>query len=406
MNEVLDLTDQIASTALFGSTGVGKSLVALTLLHHDRTKVKYGQNRHFIRCDDLANSLDAFLERLSDVINTDRAKDTTRLRSHLESSPPFILLLDGVDLILDPLAPEAEEISATIVELGSYEHVCLVTTSRMYPNIHGFHRIEVPPLPEDDARKAFYSLSNLGRSPAVDNLIARLDSHLLSISLLANSVRENSWDEAGLLKAWDDGEAGALKSGYHQNLKNAVESSIRSPTIQNLGTAAQEALRAIAAFPRGVEERRLENAFPSDTGVAVVVDVLCRFSIIYRQDGFVKMLSPFRFCFLEYTLTAAQDVEVIRWGADCNPAPGGMFFTLRVFCGYRITLFEVSPAFTRGCDPSPLIVRRKASTREDWIRRFRSVRRSEYNASDSLQLTPLILIQSSSPSSVAAQGCL
>ena len=30
-----------------------------------------------------------------------------------------------------------------IEELGSYPHVCLVTTSRMDPDIPGFHRIEV-----------------------------------------------------------------------------------------------------------------------------------------------------------------------------------------------------------------------------------------------------------------------
>ena len=354
MNEVLDLTDQIASTALFGSIRVGKSLVALTLLHHDRTKVKFGQNRYFMHCDDLANSVDAFLERLSDVINIDRVKNMIQLRSHLESFPPFILLLDGVDFILDPLAPEAEEISATITELGSYGHVCLVTTSRMYPDIHGFHRIEVPTLPEDGAQEAFYGLSNLGRSSAVDDLIARLDSHPLSIGLLASSVCESGWDEAALLKAWDDGEAGALESSYHQNLKEAVESSFRFPTIRKLGVTAREVLGAIASSSCGIEEGGLESTFLNETRVGEAVDVLCKFSIVYRQGGFVKMLSPFRSYFPDYQLIPAQHVEVICWGADCNPAPGGMFFTLRVFCGYKITNFESTPNVHLWAQPVPI----------------------------------------------------
>ena len=133
MNEVLDLTDQVASTALFSPVGVGKSFMGHTLLHHERTQAKFGTNRHLMRCDDLTSSLDGFLGHLSNVINTDRAASMIQLQSHLESSPPFILLLDGVDLILDPLAPEAKDISATIEELGSYPHVCLVTTSRMNP---------------------------------------------------------------------------------------------------------------------------------------------------------------------------------------------------------------------------------------------------------------------------------
>ena len=87
-----------------------------------------------------------------------------------------------------------------------------------------------------------------------------------------------------------------------------MELSLRSPAIQTLGTTAQDVLKAIAAFPRGIEECRLGEMLSSITGVEVAVDVLCRFSLIYRQDGFVKMLSPFRLYFLE----PACDVEVIR----------------------------------------------------------------------------------------------
>ena len=327
VDDVLDLTDQVASTSLVGPIGVGKSFVAHILLHDDRTKVKFGGNRHFMRCDDLTSSLEGFLERLSDVIHTDRTTNAVELQSQLESSPSFILVLDGVDLILDPLAPEAEEISATIEELGSYPHVCLVTTSRMDPNIPGFHRVEVPIPSEDGARDAFYSLCNLGRSPAVDGLIARLDFHPLSIDLLARSVHENEWDEPMLLKALDDSQTSALKENYHQSLKDAVELSFRSPTIQSLGTTARDTLQAIAAFPHGIEERILEATFPGVTGTGAAVDVLCRFSLVYRQDGFIKMLSPFRFYFLESALVPVQHTEVIRWGADCSPAPGGTPFS-------------------------------------------------------------------------------
>ena len=328
VNEVLDLTDQVASTALFGPIGVGKSFVARTLLHHERTQAKFGANRHLMRCDDLTSSLDDFLERLSDVVNTDRAASTTQLQSHLESSPPFILLLDGVDLILDPLAPEAGEISAAIEELGSYPQVCLVTTSRMNPEIRGFHRLEVPIPSADDARDAFYDLCDLARSPVVDDLIARLDFHPLSIDLLARSVRENEWDEPTLLRVLDDDQTSALKKNYREGLKDAIELSFRCPTIQNLGTTARSALEAIAAFPRGVDECRLKNVFPHITGIAVAVDVLCRFFLIYREDGFVKTYSPFRLYILESALTLTQDVEVIRWGPDCSAAKGGMSHTM------------------------------------------------------------------------------
>ena len=373
VNEVLDLTDQVASTALFGPVGVGKSFVAHTLLHHERTQTKFGTNRHLMRCDDLTSSLDGFLERLSNIINTDRAASTTQLQPQIESSPPFILLLDGVDLILDPLAPEAAEISATIEELGSYPHVCLVTTSRMNPEIPGFHRLEVPIPSEDDARDAFYGLCNLGRSSVVDDLIARLDFHPLSIDLLARSVRENEWDEPTLLRVLDDDQPSALKKNYREGLKDAMELSFRCPTIQNLGATARSALEAIAGFPRGVEECQLENVFPTITGIAVAVDVLCRFFLIYREDGFVKMHSPFRFYILESTLTLTQHVEVIHWDADCHPAKARMFFH-NLLCSHGVTLSKHSQ-----CSPMDPSYAQRPHTRQAHVTEYLKERSGSEN---------------------------
>ena len=322
VNGILDLTDQVASTALSGPIGVGKSFVALTVLHHNRTKAKFGGNRHHVPCGNLHNSLEGFLERLSGAIGISRTTDIGQLRSHLESSPPLILLLDGVDSVLDPLAPEAEDINLTIEEFGCYKHVCLLTTSRMSPEISGFHRVEVPTLSGSDARDIFYGHCTLDRSPVVDDLIARLDFHPLSIDLLASAVRENCWDELALLKVrdeltlpkvWEGDQNGVLKAQYRKSLKDVVGRSLSLPTIQKLGTAAREVLEAFAAFPYGVEERKLESTFPNITGVVGAVDVLCKSSLLYRQGGFVKMISLFRFYFLASMLEPSQDAEPVHW---------------------------------------------------------------------------------------------
>ena len=318
-NEILDLTGQLASVALFGSIGVGKSFVARTILEHDRTKAKFGENRHFVGCDDLKNRLDDFLERVSDAIHT----TPTQLELCLRSSPPLILLLDGIDCVLDQLAPGAEEICAMIEEFGCFEHICLVTTSRMYANIHGFQRVEVATPPEGHARDVFYNLCNLARSPAVDTLIAKLDSHFFSIELIARTIRENSWDEEMLVKAWDD-HTSLLRTSYYQRLKDTIEPVFRSPRIKELGTTARDVLGAIASFRSGIGEHQLEGIFHGTGGVRVVVDELCRFSLVYRRDGVLTMLSPLKFYFLESMLVYAETGEVIRWGPDCMAAPGGM----------------------------------------------------------------------------------
>ena len=174
-----------------------------------------------------------------------------------------------------------------------------------------------------------------------------------------------------------------------------MEPVFRSPTIKKLGTAARDALVAIAAFPRGVEECKLDSVFPGIVGVGEAVDVLRRFSLVYRRDGFVKMLSPFRFYFVMSALEPAQFSEVIRWGPDCHPEKPCTSFSFHLSCGHMAMLLEGLPVYTSGkptSGPSRVTQRPETSPREKWVRRFRIMKRSEYNGSDSPWLIPLIIL--------------
>ena len=316
IGDLLGLVERFASPTLSGPGGIGKSTIALTLLHHDRTTARFGKHRHFMRCDDLVNSLGGFLGRLSDAFGMRHTTDVVRLRSRLALSPPCILVLDGVDSILDPLAPGAAEIATMIEEINRSQDVCLLTTSRMEVDIPGLHRIEVPTLSEGGARDTFHSLCHLERSSAIDKLLAELDFHPLSIDLLASAVGENDWDEPTLLEEWDGGKTSILKASGRQSLEDSIEAMFLTPTIQKLGATAREALEAIALYSGGVEENRLESRFPGIAGVGEAANVLCKFSLMYRQGGFVNMLSPFRFYFLEST-----QALVFRLGSDTDHSP-------------------------------------------------------------------------------------
>ena len=299
IDDLVGLAERFASVTLFGAGGTGKSTIALTLLHHNQIVTRFGKHRHFIRCDDLVNSLGGFTGRLSEAIGARPSMDMAQLRSHLALSPPCALVLDGVDYILDPLAPGANEIVTAIEELGRYKNVFLLATSRMEVRIPDFRHQEVPTLRVECARDTFYSRCSLGRSAAVDKLLTELDLHPLSTDLLASVVREKGWDEPGLLKAWSDNKTSVLKVPGRQSLEENIESILLTPTIRELGIAAHETLKAIARHPGGVQESKLERTFPGIPTIGEAVNALCKFSVIYRQEGFVKMLSPFRLHFLE-----------------------------------------------------------------------------------------------------------
>ena len=309
INGVLDLTGQVVSVSLFGSVGIGKSFVARTILQHDRTKMKFGEHRHSMRCD-LITSLEGFLIYLSDVIHT----DVELLRPHLRSSPPLILVLDGVDSIVDPPTPRSRDISAIIEEFGSYEHVCIVTTSTVLPKLDSFHKVEVSPLSEDTARDMFYARCDLARSSAVDRLIASLDFHPLSIELLSSHVRQNCWDEMTFVQAWDNDQMGVLKTCYDQRLEDAIEPTLQS--LKELGTVAWDVLETIAASPGGIEACELEGRV---TNAGEVVNVLWKFSLVRHQGEFVKMIFPIRSYFLELMSKSSRTEGFSRCEIDCIP---------------------------------------------------------------------------------------
>ena len=325
LKALLGLAERSASVTLFGAGGMGKTAVVLMLLRHSQIAEMFGKHRYFVHCDVVENSLDGFLEHLSDIMGSPRSTDVAQPWSHLEDSH-CILVLDRVDHILDPRAPGAAEIATAIQEFGRCSKACLLATSRMDIKIPDFLPMEVQTLPEEAARNTFHSHCRLGRSAAVDRLLLELDFHPLSVTLLANAVSENNWDEPMLLEAWSDGKTSILKASGHQSLEEMIESILRSPTIQELGTIAQETLEAIATFPGDVKEIHLLSNFPWVDRIGDAINALCKVSLMYRQDGFVKMFSPFRLYFRGSMQTLASRP---RSHASYNSAAGDIRHTSR-----------------------------------------------------------------------------
>lgn len=246
IGDLLGFVERSASITLIGTGGIGKTAIALTLLHHVRISDRFGNHRHFMRCDDLGNSLDDFLGRLSEAIGAHHLRDMAQLRSHLSHSSPCILMLDGVESILDPLASGAAKIATAIEELSRCQNVCLFVTSRMDIKIPDFRHIKVPTLSVDGARDIFHSCCHLERSVAVDRLLRELDFHPLSVSLLASAVCENGWDESTLLEEWNGGKTNILKASGRRDLEDNIKSILDTPTIRVLGATALETLLTLA----------------------------------------------------------------------------------------------------------------------------------------------------------------
>ncbi|EED80979.1 predicted protein [Postia placenta Mad-698-R] len=317
---------QQSHVLISGAGGVGKTTVALELLHHPEVACAF-PTRCFVSCDAVTD-LEAFRLKLADALGVpSEMRGQEPLTDILQrlSTGSSILCIDNFEALWEP--PQSrEEVEQDLAQLAGVDQVVLIVTMRGVERPGGIlwaPTMSIQPLSVDDGLTMFAKISGASAGKHGEELVRTTDGLPLAISILAHLAQPEMETTESLWRRWQKtGPAIASRAdGANQRLLNlgtSIELSLSSPRMRG-DPSAHTVLAIIKDLPDGLPQsrkflRKLQEYLPADIDLQRSLETLKRVALVHidprsGNHGRYRMLSPTReYCVRLSNLRLSDDI--------------------------------------------------------------------------------------------------
>ncbi|KAJ7119277.1 hypothetical protein C8R43DRAFT_1035536, partial [Mycena crocata] len=280
------LAEDFARVAILGAGGMGKTSLAVAVLHQPDVVNKFPR-RYCIPCHSTANRSDLISSIASHLGVTMGPNLARRIVRHLSASPPVLMILDNFETPWEPASTRAG-VEEFLSLLGDIAHLALIVTMRGAERPNGLLNPSMT-LPLE----IFTDIADDDHDTSVVRDLLHLTGNMpLAVSLMANVVTYDGCDAT--LARWRTESTRVVSDGYDK--KSSLDISIMlSFTSARMTPEAQELLSILSLLPDGLSDVELLQSNIPISNIRAAKATLLRTSLAYvGRNGRLLALVPIR----------------------------------------------------------------------------------------------------------------
>ncbi|KZV65974.1 hypothetical protein PENSPDRAFT_756061 [Peniophora sp. CONT] len=295
-----------ARVAILGTGGIGKTSIALTILHRPEVKALYGDRRCFVSCE-AATTVDGVVRALIEALDSSKItsglspESTQRSLFHYLKSVTGIICLDNLETPWDADTVAVEEFLA---EFAHLPFIALLITSRVTDTpLIAWSEPPLEPIMPFTLEAALQTWDAIcsNHDEYALSLLKAVDCVPLAVTLLSRLARTET--AMSIWARWEKERTGLIRThGAEHRLNNldiSIDLSLRALGCQD----AIDVLGVICIFHAiGLDDHeisKLDDALTNRLSLVRAITSLKQLSLIYTETGcddvkHIHVLSPIR----------------------------------------------------------------------------------------------------------------